>query len=394
MLAMAVKAQLPLIAVRTTDTVNLADVIEHLTGRTPKMLEGAKYDIKEKELYLYIHPMSDKNAVLFGALYPILMKRESTLIVVNQPRIENEFFDAGEVPVPKDKLVELLEAVADNKEKAIELASAVGGTTLKETAELAQLTMARDHGINSVGLIRSRKEFFQQQQGLTLVDNVQSLYIPNKELEKWAAFEKTFFLSESDPRLIPRGILLDGIPGTGKTAGAKYMSALWGVPLYHVDISAAKTKWVGESESNFSAILTRLDNEEPAIALFDEIEKIFGAGDYSDSGVTTGIMSQFLWWLAEHKSRVLTYMTTNKADKLPPELFRAGRVDKKIVLDGLTLPDSVPFIKQLMATFGKIIDDGEALNIAKIVKVGNQLITPATLVEEVKRRVKTYKTDG
>ena len=90
--------------------------------------------------------------------------------------------------------------------------------------------------------------------------------------------EKPFFLTGTDPRLIPRGLLFDGLPGTGKTAGAKWVAEQFGVPLYRVDIGGTKNKYVGQSEANMLMNLARIDGEEPAVALIDEVEKVFSTG--------------------------------------------------------------------------------------------------------------------
>src|SRR5581483_7259547 len=126
-------------------------------------------------------------------------------------------------------------------------------------------------------------------------------YAPDDKLAAWIKKERTFFLHEKDDRLVPRGLLFDGPPGVGKTSGAKFIAEQWGVPLYRVDIGGTKNKWLGESEANWLANLSRLDNEEPCIALFDEIEKAFSVQHgHGDSGTTTTMLSQLLWWLAEH----------------------------------------------------------------------------------------------
>ena len=232
-----------------------------------------------------------------------------------------------------------------------DLVRALGGVTLKEAAELAKLTMARDKSLTANGIVRTRKEYFQAQSGLFLVDPTQPLYIPDPKLEAWAAKEKPFFLSSPDERLMPRGLLFDGKPGTGKTAGAKYIAQQWGVPLYRFDVGSTKNKYVGESENQMRANLTRLDREEPAVVLFDEMEKVFTDGEHGDSNTTTSMMSQVLWWLAEHKSRVLTIMTTNKMKKMPPELYREGRIDEVMEFQGLTHDEAPDFIHKIAETF-------------------------------------------
>ena len=136
-------------------------------------------------------------------------------------------------------------------------------------AELSRLTMARDKSLTAKGLMLTRRQFFQGSQGLTLVDTAQPFYEPPQFLKDWIAREKQFFFTAPDPRMMPRGLLFDGLPGLGKSAGAKYVAEQFGIPLYRLDIGTTKNKFVGESEGNLSINLQRLDQEEPCVCMFD-----------------------------------------------------------------------------------------------------------------------------
>lgn len=83
------------------------------------------------------------------------------------------------------------------------------------------------------------------------------------------------------------------------------------------------------------------------VLLLDEVEKIFGASGSDDAGVTTRILSQLLWWLAEHQGQVLTIMTTNNMSKLPPELYRSGRVDLCMKIPRLTPTEAMSFARKV-----------------------------------------------
>ncbi|QXN72658.1 AAA-ATPase [Rhodobacter phage RcZahn] len=350
MLKTVIDAGLPIIAATTRDTINLADVLHEITGKQPVTYAPGTTKPVADTLYLFIMRRDDKPVDL-SKLYSALIKLESTLIVVNPPRMEDYFFDAGEVPIPKKMLHDMLFTVTEDEQLTTDLVRALGGVTLKEAAELAKLTMARDQSLTAHGIVQTRKEYFQSQTGLFLVDPAQPLYIPDEKLAKWVQTEKSFFMQPPDTRLMPRGLLFDGPPGTGKTAGAKYIASEWGVPLYRFDVGSTKNKYVGESEGNMRANLARLDREEPCIVLFDEMEKVFADGEHGDSNTTTSMMSQVLWWLAEHQSRVLTIMTTNKKTKLPPELYREGRIDEVLDFQGLTMDEAPDFVMKVAKTF-------------------------------------------
>jgi hypothetical protein len=359
-LRLAVKAQLPLIGVTTRDTLNLPEVIHRLTGRKPVDWATGPSAIKFGSLYL--HVCSKATSLPYPQLYAKLVKAEASLIVVNSPKPHELVFSAAEVPVPKAMMLEFLAAVVDGEAKAKNLLPALGGCTIKEAAELVRLTMARDHSLTAKGLMLTRKTAFQGSKGLMQVDTAQSCYDPPPGLRDWVQRERPFFLNGQDPRLVPRGLLLDGPPGTGKTEGAKYIASRFEVPLYRVDIGGVKTKWVGESESNMLSALSQLDHEQPCVALFDEVEKVFSHGHGDHSGVTSSLLSQLLWWLAERRTRVLVVLTTNDKQKLPRELYREGRIDEVMWFGGLGAEAILGFARRVLETFPSVKIGEKALH--------------------------------
>lgn len=347
MLKLAVQAQLPIIAVTTRDTLNLPDVIKEITGRTPeKFVANTKFEKNR----LYLQMLSDGSKLPLFEFYEKLVKLESTLVLVNPSRVIEPMYDAGEVPTPKKMLLQFVNAVVDDLKQATILTRGLGGCTIKEAAEFARLTMARDNSLTVQGLTDTRRASFQGSSGLTQVDLKQDFYDPPQELLEYIAKEKAYFLEETDHRLIPRGLLFDGPPGTGKTAGARYLAEQWGVPLYRVDIGGTKNKYVGQSEANMLTNLSRLDHEEPCVALLDEVEKIFGGPSHGD-GTTSTMLSQLLWWLAERRSKVFVVMTTNNSKVLPKELHREGRIDSTMWFGGLEHAGAVEFAAAVLNTF-------------------------------------------
>ncbi len=130
----------------------------------------------------------------------------------------------------------------------------------------------------------------------------------------------------------PKGALLTGIPGCGKSLSAKMIAREWSLPLYRFDIGSVYDKWVGESEKKMKDALTYIDSVSPCIVWIDEIEKalaVSGAGD----DIGKRVLGQFLFWLQESPSRVFLIATANDISTLPPELFRKGRFDEIFFLD-------------------------------------------------------------
>ena len=136
-----------------------------------------------------------------------------------------------------------------------------------------------------------------------------------ENLREWIRERKQlFFISDevldSYGLTAPKGILLAGIPGCGKSFSSRMIAAEWGLPLFRFDIGAIYDKWMGESERKMNAALTFIDNMAPCVVWIDEIEKALSV---SDSGNDTGkrVLGQFLYWLQESGSRVFLVATAN-----------------------------------------------------------------------------------
>ncbi|MEY9560497.1 AAA family ATPase [Sinorhizobium fredii] len=359
LLKLAIDAQLPLVAVTTRDVMNLPDVLYEITKKKPAAYMPNTAVEKGK---LYTLAPTPKMELPLTKIYEQMVKHESTLLLINPAKVVEPMFDAGEVPVPRKFVMKFLMAIVDDAKKAEELMRGLGGCTIKEAAELARLTMARDNSLTAQGLMETRKASFQAARGLTQVDTRQDYYEPPPELKEWVIRERAFFLTETDHRLVPRGLLLDGPPGVGKTAAAKWIADQFAVPLYRVDVGGTKNMYVGQSEANMLTNLARLDHEEPCIALLDEIEKVFAITMHDSSGTTSTMLSQLLWWLAERRSRVLVVMTTNNAKALPKELYREGRVDQVMWFNGLDKSQAPAFVKAMVASFKQSWSEAEIKN--------------------------------
>lgn len=136
----------------------------------------------------------------------------------------------------------------------------------------------------------------------------------------------------------PKGILLVGVPGCGKSLSARAIASEWRLPLYRLDMSAILGMYVGQSEQRLREALETADRVAPCVLWIDEIEKgLAGSGGSADSGVTRRLVGQFLFWLQESTSKVFLVATANDVSSLPPELLRKGRFDEMFFVD---LPDA------------------------------------------------------
>ncbi len=132
----------------------------------------------------------------------------------------------------------------------------------------------------------------------------------------------------------PRGLLLAGVQGCGKSLAAKAISRAWGLPLARLDPGRLFDKFVGETERNFRTALETAEGQAPIVLWIDEIEKAFdsGSGD-ADGGLSRRLFGSFLTWLQERRSEVFVVATTNDLERLPPELLRKGRFDEIFWVD-------------------------------------------------------------
>lgn len=152
--------------------------------------------------------------------------------------------------------------------------------------------------------------------------------------------------NETLPR--PKGILLAGIPGTGKSLSCKAAASILGWPLIRLDIGALKNSLVGESERRIRQATQVIDAFGEGVIWIDEVEKSFAGTKSSgetDAGTTAGMFSHFLTWMAETTTSVLVMATANNISQLPPEFMRAGRFDAVFFVDTPTSIERAEIIK-------------------------------------------------
>ena len=148
-------------------------------------------------------------------------------------------------------------------------------------------------------------------------------------LKAWLAEKKKIFFMpdealKSYDLKAPKGILLVGVPGCGKSLTAKLVSQEWNLPLFRFDIGSVFDKWVGESEKKMREALQFIENVSPCVLWIDEIEKVLAT---SDAGNETGkrVLGEFLFWVQESSNKVFMVATANNVKVLPYELYRKGR---------------------------------------------------------------------
>ena len=159
-------------------------------------------------------------------------------------------------------------------------------------------------------------------------------------LKRWLELRRVAFSGDAaklgvDP---PKGVLLLGVQGAGKSRAAKAIAGSWNVPLMRLDFGVLYNKFQGESERNLREALKQAEAMAPCVLWIDEIEKgLASDGGSSDGGVSRRMLGTVLTWMAERTAKVFLVATANDVTQLPPELLRKGRMDEIFFVD---LPDA------------------------------------------------------
>ncbi len=348
MFQLAIDARIPIISVTTGDLVNLEATLEHYVDASLARagdLNSLLLGIKKCEFTYMVAPTESNWVDIYHKIAQI-PNREPVVIVVNQEDSDSSFFDAGPLPTPKALLRQLLSKCAD-KAGISDLLRVLAGVSLKEASELVALATAEYGELTPRAVSAARRAMPINLHGLSIVDTDYAHYMPDSGLDGWLGTNGKVFLMNGSvhPNIVPRGLLLKGDSGTGKTMAAKYIGNRLGLSVYRLDIAASLNKYIGQSEGNVRAALDHVETLAPCLLFMDEVEKIFRKDD--DSGTSNRILSTILWWLQEHKHRILTVMTCNDDAHMPIELTRKGRLDETFTLHGFDNDsDKLHFIEQ------------------------------------------------
>lgn len=149
-------------------------------------------------------------------------------------------------------------------------------------------------------------------------------------VQRQSAFQAAKHLPKALDR--PKGILLLGVQGCGKSLAAKAVSGIWGIPLLRLDFGQLYNKYIGETERNMRQALHTAEVMAPCVLWIDELEKGISTGN-GDEGTSKRLLATLLTWMAENQHAVFIVATANQIDALPPELIRKGRLDEIFFVD-------------------------------------------------------------
>lgn len=325
--------------------------------------------------------LSSDNADARQILDLVTMANEvgGSLIVFTNNAIWNQLQRTGmiiKVDLPnEDEMYEIIKEYIDDYRQEItiewdnsdirEAASMLAGVTRIEAENvIASLIANKCIKKSDLDEIRYTKDrLFSDISGLEKIDVDDSAKDVGglAGLKKWLDEKKELLTPEKRDELKakglrpPRGILLVGVPGCGKSLSAKSISANWKLPLYRLDFATVQGSYVGQSEQQLKDALTTAENVSPCILWIDEIEKgLSGAGSSGDGGVSTRMVGQFLFWLQECKKQVFVVATANDVSMLPSELLRRGRFDELFFVDLPTADERREILSLYMRKYLKV----------------------------------------
>jgi len=278
------------------------------------------------------------NLILSSHLSPSSEELDDLITIIN-------------LPLPDlSELTALIKTIALNTDSDLsepdlnELAIASSGlseTKLKQVTAKALTQRGKISKEDIKEILEEKKQVIARSEILEFFENnsSQSDIGGLKVLKVWLKQRYRAFSKEArDYGLpIPKGVLLVGPQGTGKSLTAKSISQSWSMPLLRLDVGRLFSSLVGSSEARTRETISRAEAMSPCILWIDEIDKGFGGDARSDGGTSQRVLASLLTWMAEKESSVFVIATANAIDKLPAELLRKGRFDEIFFLD---LPNS------------------------------------------------------
>ena len=320
-----------------------------------KELERTILVIKDAAEQLDINNPSACNSKVIALLKEIARKIrlddgiEATIIIVSStlhiPEALEKMTTVMELDLPSeteirevvDKFLTEYEITAVHSELIDAISLALKGLSEFEIEDLLRLALSEDGELTKKAL----KLIIEQKQQIILkagilemiqvkesVDDIGGL----ENLKVWLQKKSKVFndakKASSFGVSVPKGVLIAGIPGCGKSLCAKAAGALFDVPLMRLDMGKLMGKYVGESEENMRKAILLAEAISPCVLWVDELEKAFAGISGGGSEVTTRLFGTFLTWMQEKTKPVFVLATANKITELPPELLRKGRFDE------------------------------------------------------------------
>jgi SpoVK/Ycf46/Vps4 family AAA+-type ATPase len=226
-------------------------------------------------------------------------------------------------PLGWEQLVKACQGLSRSQIQRV-LAKAIAAKQQVDETDIDQILAEKQQIIRRTGIL----EFFTPQESLKQVGGLATL-------KAWVRSRREAFSETARSYGIPnpKGLLLVGIQGTGKSLAAKTIAREWRLPLLRLDVGRLFGGLVGESESRVRQMIQLVEAVSPCVLWIDEIDKAFGDFGHGDAGTSQRVFGTLLTWMQEKTGPVFVVATANNVQTLPPELLRKGRFDEIFFLN-------------------------------------------------------------
>ena len=364
-----------------TDLYSFLDTLysEGIKTNVFLLIKNAEEEMKDSKNIAYIKKIAETRYSSPDYNFTIIVVSETETV----PKELEKFTSILDIPnMSKDEIeTYILKFSKDNNikvdEKDVgEVAISLKGLTKLEIDHVLNMIIESKNNISISGrdiIIKEKGQIIKKSSILEIIDFKEKIEdIGGLEgLKEWLKSKAQVFRRLDEAKKFgvdtPKGVLLVGMPGCGKSLAAKASARLFNVPLLRLDIGRLLGKYVGESEHNMRIALKTAESISPCILWIDEIEKAF-AGINQDGGasdITKRLFGQFLTWLQEKENTVFVVATANDITAFPPEFLRKGRFDELFFIDFPNEEEREKIFKIHLEKRGKLNDKIDIKELAK-----------------------------
>ena len=364
-----------------TDLYNFLDTLysEGIKRNVFLLIKNAEEEMKDAKNIAYIKKIAETRysspdynftIIVVSETETVLKELEKFTSILDIPNMSKDEIEKYILKFSKDNNIKV-----DEKDIG-EVAISLKGLTKLEIDHVLNMIIESKNNISISGrdiIIKEKGQIIKKSSILEIIDFKEKIEdIGGLEgLKEWLKSKAQVFRRLDEAKKFgvdtPKGVLLVGMPGCGKSLAAKASARLFNVPLLRLDIGRLLGKYVGESEHNMRVALKTAESISPCILWIDEIEKAF-AGINQDGGasdITKRLFGQFLTWLQEKENTVFVVATANDITAFPPEFLRKGRFDEVFFIDFPNEEEREKIFKIHLEKRGKLTDN---ININKLAK--------------------------
>ena len=319
------------------------DLIDKLTPETASLFVLKDYDNFLKDFSVVRKLKNLSRSLKTQPKNIIIVSSE-----INIPDSLKEFVTLLEFPLPSySEILEELNRLLSSLQQEIDpttlnnIATACQGLSLERIRRVLSKIIAKNGEIDDSSpplILQEKKQIIQQTQLLEFclndknLDDLGGLDV----FKQWLLLRDQAFSQEAIKYGLPypKGLLLVGVQGTGKSVAAKIIAHEWQLPLLRLDFGRLFASLIGQSEQRVRKMIEIAEALSPCVLWVDEIDKAFaGAQSSGDSGTTSRVLATFITWLSEKTSPVFVVSTANNIELIPPEILRKGRFDEMFFLN-------------------------------------------------------------